>query len=126
YGLIAGAFSGWISGGGFGAIFVVIVCYFEPLLSGAYLLMVPAGMALGMVLGTIGGAVSGAIGGMTANPRIGLLAGIVAGVVFGIISLMNLQTPSLFGFALSCPLLGVPATLGGYEGGWRGRQLSRE
>jgi hypothetical protein len=77
-----------------------------------------------MVLGAISGAVSGAIGGATANPRIGLLVGILGGLVFGIISTMNLLSPSLFAFGVYSLLLGVPAALGGYKGGRRGRQLS--
>jgi hypothetical protein len=117
YGLIAGGFWGWLSGGGVGAVFGVIACYFEPLLSGMYGIMALAGIGMGMLLGTIGGAASGAIGGATANPRVGLVTGILFGALFGLISAMNLLSPSLFAITLYSVTAGAPAAFGGYCSG---------
>ena len=123
YGLIAGGFWGWLSGGGIWAVFGVIVCYFEPLLSGAYAFMALTGAALGMLLGTICGAASGAIGGATVNPRVGVVAGIVGGILF---RALTIHEVSWLAMAISSVLLGAPAALGGYKGGRVGQQLSGE
>ncbi len=126
YGMIAGGFWGWLSGGGNGAVLGIVACFIEPLLSGAYVYMAFGGIAVGMFWGAIGGTVCGAIGGTTASSRIGLLAGISAGICAGLTSGLIFQPPQCYAIALFYTvLLGVPAVIGGYNGGRVGREFAR-
>ncbi len=128
-GRLVGGFWGWLSGGGNGAILGIVVCFVEPLLTGAYFYMAFAGMVVGMLWGAIGGTVCGAIGGATASSRIGLLAGISAGVCAGLTSglISPSQPPQCYAIALFYTvLLGVPAAVGGYNGGRTGRDVARD
>jgi hypothetical protein len=123
YGTGVGGFWGWLSGGGIGAVFGIVVWYMEPR-AGALPFL--AGIGQGMVWGAISGAVTGAVGGAVASCRLGLVAGIVAGLVAALVSASNSASPSWYGALWVAALVGIPAAVGGYSGARIGVYLADE